>query len=56
MQVKKQQLEPYVHQLTGSELGKEYDKPVYCQPVYLIPWTEEPGGLQSTGSKRVGHD
>ena len=22
----------------------------------VIPWTEEPGGLQSTGSKRVGHD
>ena len=21
-----------------------------------IPWTEEPGGLQSTGSHRVGHD
>ena len=21
-----------------------------------IPWTEEPGGLQSKGSKRVGHD
>ena len=21
-----------------------------------IPWTEEPGGLQSTGSLRVGHD
>ena len=21
-----------------------------------IPWTEEPGGLQSMGSKRVGHD
>ena len=20
------------------------------------PWTEEPGGLQSTGSQRVGHD
>ena len=20
-----------------------------------IPWTEEPGGLQSTGSQRVGH-
>ena len=20
------------------------------------PWTEEPGGLQSMGSKRVGHD
>ena len=21
-----------------------------------IPWTEEAGGLQSTGSQRVGHD
>ena len=21
-----------------------------------IPWTEEPGGLQSMGSRRVGHD
>ena len=21
-----------------------------------IPWTEEPGGLQSTGLQRVGHD
>ena len=21
-----------------------------------IPWTEEPGGLPSTGSQRVGHD
>ena len=23
---------------------------------WRIPWTEEPGGLQSIGSKRVGHD
>ena len=23
---------------------------------WRIPWTEEPGGLQSTRSKRVGHD
>ena len=22
---------------------------------WRIPWTEEPGGLQSMGSKRVGH-
>ena len=21
-----------------------------------IPWTEEPGGLQSTGPQRVGHN
>ena len=28
-------------------------------PVFLpgeSPWTEEPGGLQSMGSQRVGHD
>ena len=24
--------------------------------VWEIPWTEEPSGLQSTGSHRVGHD
>ena len=24
--------------------------------VWRIPWTKEPGGLQSMGSKRVGHD
>ena len=23
---------------------------------WKIPWTEEPGGLQFMGSKRVGHD
>ena len=24
--------------------------------VWRIPWAEEPGGLQSVGSQRVGHD
>ena len=23
---------------------------------WSIPWTQEPGGLQSMGSQRVGHD
>ena len=23
---------------------------------WIIPWTEEPGRLQSIGSQRVGHD
>ena len=23
---------------------------------WKIPWTEEPGGLQSVGSQRVGHN
>ena len=35
MQDKKQQLEPYMVQLTGSKLGEEYDKAVYCHPAYL---------------------
>ena len=32
MQVKKQQLEPDMEQQTGSNLGKEYVKAVYCHP------------------------
>ena len=35
MQVKKQQLELNKEQWTGSKLGKEYIKAVYCHPVYL---------------------
>ena len=35
MQVKKQLLELDMEQQTGSKLGKEYIKTVYCHPVYL---------------------
>ena len=35
MQVKKQQLELDMEQWTGSKLGKEYVKAVYCHPGYL---------------------
>ena len=35
MQVKKQQLELDMKQQTGSKLGKEYIKAVYCHPAYL---------------------
>ena len=35
MWAKKQQLEPDMEQLTGSRLGKEWVKPVYCHPAYL---------------------
>ena len=35
MQDKKQQLEPDMEQWTGSKLGKEYVKAVYCYPAYL---------------------
>ena len=35
MQIKKQQLELNMEQHTGSKLGKEYIKVVYCHPAYL---------------------
>ena len=35
MQVKKQQLELDMEQWTGSKLGKEYVKAVYCNTAYL---------------------
>ena len=35
VQVKKQQLEPDMGQWTGSKLGKEYIKAVYCHSAYL---------------------
>ena len=47
MQVKKKQLEPDMEQQTGSKLGKEYVKAVYCHPAYLIY-------MQSTSCKMLG--
>ena len=47
MQVKKQQLEPYMEQLTGSKLGKEYDKAVSCHPDYLTDMQSAAKSLQS---------
>ena len=35
MQVKKQQLKLDMEQQTGSKLGKEYVKAVYCHPDYV---------------------
>ena len=35
IEVKEQQLEPDIEKQTGSKLGKEYDKAIYCHPVYL---------------------
>ena len=36
MLFKKQQLEPDMEEWTGSKLGKEYAKAIYCCPVYLF--------------------
>ena len=35
MQIKKQQIEPDMEQQSGSKMGKEYVKAVYCHPAYL---------------------
>ena len=47
MQVKKQQLELDTEEQTGSKLGKEYVKAVYCHPTYLIY-------MQSTSCEMLG--
>ena len=47
MQVRKQQLEPAMEQQTGSKLGKEYVKAVYCHPAYLT-------SMQSTSCEMPG--
>ena len=47
MQVKKQQLELDLEQRTGSKLGKEYIKAVYCHPAYLTY-------MQSTSWETLG--
>ena len=47
MQVKKQHLEPDMEKQTGSKLGKEYIKAVYCHPAYLT-------SMQSTLREMLG--
>ena len=47
MQVEKQQLELNIEQQTGSKLGKEYVKAVYCHPAYLTY-------MQSTSCETLG--
>ena len=47
MQVKEQQLEQDLEQQTGSKLGKEYVKAVYCRPAYLTC-------MQSTSEETLG--
>ena len=47
MQVKKQQLELDMEQVTGSKLGKEYVKAIYCHPAYLTY-------MQSTSYEMLG--
>ena len=47
MQVRKQHLELDMEQQTGSKLGKEYIKSVYCHPACLT-------SMQSTSCEMLG--
>ena len=47
MHIKKQQLEPDMEQWTGSKLGEEYFKAVYCYPAYSTY-------MQSTACEMLG--
>ena len=46
------------HDFNGSKksLSEKAMAPHSSTLAWKIPWTEEPGGLQSMGSLRVGHD
>ena len=48
--------EMWVRSLGGEEPLKKEMATHYSILAWRIPWTEEPGGLQSTGSHRVRHD
>ena len=44
-------------QSLGREDPLEKGMATHCSVLaWRIPWTEEPGGLQSIGSQRVRHD
>ena len=57
MQVKKQQLELDIEQQTGSKLGMEYDRAVYCHPAnstYMQSTTcEMPGWMKHKLESRL---
>ena len=40
---------------SGRSPGEGHGNPLYYL-AWRIPWTEEPGGLHSMRSQRVGHD
>ena len=41
----------------GREDPLEKEMATHCSILaWKVPWTEEPGGLQSMGSQRAGHD
>ena len=61
LEVQKVKSLPAVQEIWVQSLGREdpLEKGMathYSILAWKIPWMEEPGGLQSMGSLRVGHD
>ena len=48
--------ETWVQSLGQEDLLEEGTATQSSILAWRIPWTEEPGGLQSMGLQRVGHD
>ena len=48
--------ETWVRSLGGEDPLEKAMAPHSSTLAWKIPWMEEPGRLQSTGSQRVGHD
>jgi len=49
-------LETWVQSLGGEDPLEEGKEPHSSILAWRIPWTEEPGGLQSMGLQSVGHE
>ena len=52
---------PAVHETSVQSLGRkdtlEKEMATHSSiPAWEVPWTEEPGGLQSAEAQKVGHD
>ena len=47
---------PIVWYMANSDISEKTMAPHSRTLAWKIPWMEEPGGLQSMGSLRVGHD
>ena len=46
----------WICQLSGAWISDKAMAPHSSTLAWKIPWAEEPGGLQSMGSLRVGHN
>ena len=54
MQAKRQQLEPDMEKRTGSKLGKESVKAIYCHPAYLTSMQTTSCEMQTTSCEMLG--